>query len=122
MRTNSRRLPSCVAISPEALDGSGASLKALDRAVRTVAWERLLTGEIQGPLIAYIGEVIRRHTGGAWEMRLADDGKTWEPWIEDSAGRRYAPFMFAKELSEYGPKASTQAFVEAEVGFQKPAP
>jgi hypothetical protein len=111
-----QRLSSVVPVKQTALDRSDVSLRALDRAIRKLDWELLLTGEVLGPVVAYLGEVIRTRTGGAWEMRLGTDGKTWEPWIVDAEAREYAPFMFAKELHEYGPKASALAFVGGTIG------
>jgi hypothetical protein len=106
-------LQSRLRIDPAVLDNTEASLAAVDAAIHKLrrARRRLLTPEVFGPLIAYVGEVIRHTTGGQWEMRLAADGKTWEPWIVDRAGRSYAPFMIFKELNEHGRSSSLSGFV-----------
>ena len=44
------------------------------------------------PLVAFCTEIGRREAGGRWEMRLAKDGKTWEPWVVDQRGNHYEFF------------------------------
>src|SRR5581483_648099 len=43
----------------EKLDGTEASLIAVDKALRRVPLERVLSPEVIAPLTAYVGEVIR---------------------------------------------------------------
>lgn len=94
------------------LDGSESSLDKVDKALRRLRPQQLLTPEIFAPLTAYVGEVLRNKTKGQWEMRRGTDAdRTWEPWIVDPSGRAYAPFGIYKELLEYGRSASLRAFV-----------
>jgi hypothetical protein len=44
------------------------------------------------PLVAYATEVARREAGGRWEMRLAEHGLTWEPWVVDPEGHAFEVF------------------------------
>lgn len=94
------------------LDGSESSLDKVDKALRRLGPQQLLTPGVFAPLTAYVGEALRNKTNGRWEMRRATDAKrTWEPWIIDPSGRAYAPFGIYKELLEYGRSASLRSFV-----------
>lgn len=86
------------------LDKSEDSLAKIDQAVLDMGQEKCLEGEIFALLLAYIGEVVKQQTGGEWEIRLADDGETWEPWIVDARGRYY-PILerLYKQLIEHYP-------------------
>jgi hypothetical protein len=55
--------------------------RSLDRAVRRLGQQRVLTPDIFRPLLAYVGDVIRRVIGGRWEMRREKKRTGWEPWI-----------------------------------------
>ena len=84
----------------------------VEKALRRLSPEQLLTPEVFAPLTAYVGEVLRNKTNGRWEMRRATDTeRTWEPWIVDPSGRAYAPFGIYKELLENGRSSSLRAFV-----------
>ena len=94
------------------LDRSEVSLENVDKALRRLRPQQLLTPEVFAPLTAYVGEVIRGATGGSWEMRRGPDpGQSWEPWIVDPAGRSCAPFLIYKELLEYRKSASLRGWV-----------
>jgi len=83
----------------ESLSKSVASLELVDEAIRKYGQRKALKSPIFEAIVAYVGEVIRSVTKGEWDMKLDSDGKTWEPWIVDQAGRRYSPFMVVyKEL------------------------
>lgn len=106
------KLPRLLKLNSADLDGSESSLDKVDKALRRLRPQQLLTPEVFGPLTAYVGEVLRNKTKGRWEMRRATDAdRTWEPWIVDSSGLSYAPFGIYKELLEYGRSASLRAFV-----------
>jgi hypothetical protein len=53
----------------EALDRSVASLDAVDKALKRIPWAKRPVPEILTPLVAYVGEVIRRASGGRWSKR-----------------------------------------------------
>jgi hypothetical protein len=49
-------------------DYSVASLERIDRALTRLAYGSLVDPEVVLPLWAYLGELIRRHAGGQWQM------------------------------------------------------
>jgi hypothetical protein len=69
-----RQLPSALKLDAAILDKSEASLEAIDRVLRKMRTERVLTSAVFASLFAYVGEVMRLKTGGRWEMRLDSDG------------------------------------------------
>lgn len=115
------RLPAVLPIDATSLDGSEASLKRIDRAIRTFVrgksdgFEAVLTEEIVPSLIAYVGEVMRKATDGRWQMRLSDDGKVREPWIISNNGEEFPAFLFVKELLDPPRTVSIASFVSAQL-------
>jgi hypothetical protein len=84
-----------------------AGLSELDDAVRRIGVAKCRRPPVFGQLVAYAGETIIAACGGAWQMRTAPDGTTWEPWVVDGTGREHAPFgIVYKELAEWGPSSS----------------
>ena len=53
-------------IPDEALDGTVASLDAVDKALRRIPWAKRPVPDLLTPLVAYVGEVMRRVSGGHW--------------------------------------------------------
>ena len=53
-------------IPDEALDGTLASLDAVDKALRRIPWAKRPVPDLVTPLVAYVGEVMRRVSGGSW--------------------------------------------------------
>jgi len=102
--TLAQKLAEILEVSPEQLDYSVQSLAVVDTKVfREIGRENFLSKERFGPLLAYVGEVIRRKVGpfARWEARLGSDGITWEPWIFSANGEAYDPFMLVfEELHE----------------------
>ena len=79
----------------------------LDGFVHRLGVETCLTHPTFSQLVAYVGEAIRRKRGGDWQMRLAADGNSWEPWLVDAEGRAHPAFRLVfKELVEWGPESS----------------
>jgi len=106
------QLAELLKIEPADFDGSEASLDQVDKGLRQLRHQKLLSPKVFGPLVAYVGEVIRNRTQGRWEMRRgADVDRTWEPWIVDPSGRSCPPFAIYKELLEYGRSASLRGWV-----------
>lgn len=94
------------------LDRTEVSLDEVDKGLRRLRPQKILTPEVFAPLTAYVGEVIRNATQGQWEMRRGSDAdQTWEPWIVDPSGRSCAPFGIYKDLLEYGRSASLRGWV-----------
>lgn len=93
-------LATLLGVSCKQLDGSMESLCLLDEHImNSEARERsgidwLRPAEFSA-VLGYVGTVVVQATGGNWEMILADDGCTWEPWIaarDDSRGGAYQWF------------------------------
>jgi hypothetical protein len=58
-----------IKVAGEALDRSLASLDAVDKALKRIPWAKRPVPEILTPLVAYVGEVMRRVSGGRWSKR-----------------------------------------------------
>jgi hypothetical protein len=58
-----------------ALDRTPASLDAVDAALRRIPKARRESAEIVTPLVAYLGEVMRRASGGQWMKAPGDDNE-----------------------------------------------
>jgi hypothetical protein len=87
------------------LDGTIESLEQVERAFREKGGARSFLTERRFPsVVAYVGEVLRNATKGAWKMESVPG--TWEPWIVAADGRRFAPFGIAYEELELGRRGS----------------
>src|SRR5205823_1275135 len=103
-------------IPREALDKSEGSLDLVDATVHRLGSRKCMEAGVFAPLVAYVGEVIKETTGGKWELRLAEDGETWEPWIVDPRGRNHPPFAIVyRELSERGKRGSIRGAVDGQI-------
>lgn len=103
-------------ISKDELDYSESSLEGIDEAIQRIGRFKCLEAEIFAPLVAYVGEVIKQSTEGRWELILAADGVTWEPWIIDSHGRFHPPFAIVfRELYEEDQEASIRGAVLGQI-------
>jgi hypothetical protein len=60
-------------IPDEVLDFSPASLGAVDRALKRIPWAERQVPDLVTPLVAYIGEVLRRASGGRWVKHSRKD-------------------------------------------------
>jgi len=109
-------LPARLKIDHDILDLSERSLAAIDLAIADMSPSEVLTAEIFAPLVAYVGEVIRKETGGRWQMRRDSYDNEWVPWIVNDAGASYAPVRIYKEFLELGSAASMRAFVDGTIG------
>lgn len=98
-------------LSVEQLDRSRASLALIDSAIQNIEREDLLKEEIFTALTAYVGEVIKNATHARWEMRLASDGETWEPWLVNSGQSFPISSMLYDELYEE-PDCSVSAIAD----------
>jgi hypothetical protein len=86
------------------LNGSLDSLSRVDAKLKRIGREQSLQPPTFPALVAYVGEVMKQTTKGDWEMRLSEDGDTWEPWIVDPHGRSCSPFLAVyDELAEQHP-------------------
>ncbi len=53
-------------IPDDVLDGTPASLDAVDKALKRIPWAQRQVPDLVTPLVAYLGEVMRKGTGGQW--------------------------------------------------------
>ena len=74
-------------IPDEVLDGTPESLDAVDKALKRIPWAKRQVPDLVTPLVAYLGEVMRRGRGGRWIKGHED-----EPVISASGGRLFQPF------------------------------
>jgi len=110
-----RSFPSAV---PQLVADLGQTeLSEVDDLIVRLGPDACLAPPMFGRLVAAVGEAIRAARGGEWEMVLAADGITWEPWVVDAAGRRHAPFgLVLSELTEWGPDSSLYGAVRGHLG------
>jgi hypothetical protein len=67
VEAHARSLGPRLRIPAEVLDFTPASLDAVDRALKRIPWAKRQVPDLVTPLVAYLGEVMRRATGGQWE-------------------------------------------------------
>ena len=66
---HAKALGKVIKVADEALDRTVASLDAVDRALLRIPRAKRPVPEILTPLVAYVGEVMRRASGGRWSKR-----------------------------------------------------
>jgi hypothetical protein len=57
------------------LDGTIESLDAVDKALKRIPWAKRQVPDLVTPLVAYLGEVARRASGGRWSKYPTTDKK-----------------------------------------------
>jgi hypothetical protein len=67
VEAHARSLGPRLRIPDEVLDFTPASLDAVDKALKRIPWAKRQVPDLVTPLVAYLGEVVRRATGGQWE-------------------------------------------------------
>ena len=105
-------------IPDEALDFTEASLDAVDAGLRRVRpAAKRMTPEIVTPVTAYVGEVMRRVSGGRWTA-----GTTIEPMITARDGRILQPFaLVVVPMVEPSKRLALRAAVGVMVMAYRPA-
>jgi hypothetical protein len=112
------------------LDGTVASLEAVDKALRRIPRPERLVADLVTPLTAYVGEVYRRASGGHW-MKPPPTYTRWgvehptkapnEPFISAGNGQSFQPFgdvlIPIFEPSKRGPLHPTVAAQLAVSGY-----
>jgi len=100
-------------LGKETCEHSEEELNALDKFMNVKLREGLDPDKIYGNLVAYIGEYMRSNLRGAkWQMTKTKQG-VWEPYIVESNGNRFNPFIVVyKELYEYYPEEGEVALAE----------
>jgi hypothetical protein len=81
-------LAKTIKVAGEALDRSVESLDAVDKALKRIPWAKRPVPELLTPLVAYVGEVMRRASGGRWSKFPATQ-------------KREVPVFDSDELSVY---------------------
>jgi hypothetical protein len=66
VETHARALGPRLNIPDEALDGTVASLTAVDKALTRIPLGERPVPDLVTPIVAYVGEVVRRASGGQW--------------------------------------------------------
>jgi hypothetical protein len=66
VEAHARSLGPRLRIPDEVLDFTPASLDAVDKALKRIPWAKRQVPDLVTPLVAYLGEVIRRGCGGRW--------------------------------------------------------
>lgn len=102
-------LARAIGFRPTELDYSLNSLARVESAVRCqYPPNHRSQPDLFLPIVAYISEVGRRELVGKWEMRLAEDGKTWEPWVIDAQGNEFEFFTLAyKQLCDLSDESAS---------------
>lgn len=101
-------LPGKLRLSPQALTRSVDSLTDIDEAAARLGGQECLDDPtILAPIVAYVGEVMRKASFGrwqisGWEFPGADDDARWQPVVVGANGRTYPTFVILKELLESG--------------------
>jgi hypothetical protein len=80
---HAKSLGQTIKVDDQALDRTVESLDAVDKAMKRVPWATRQVREIVTPLTAYVGEVMRRVSGGHWTKPPTTARK--EVWIYDPA-------------------------------------
>jgi hypothetical protein len=103
-------------VPDEVLDGTPESLGAVDKALKRIPWAKRQVPDLVTPLVAYVGEVMRRASGGRW---------TKPPSIVTSNGRSLDPFALVfVPMVEPSKRLPLRAAVETTliVNGYRPAP
>jgi hypothetical protein len=109
---HAKSLGSRLNIPDEALDGSVASLGIVDKALKRIPLAERPVADLVTPLVAYVGEVLRKATAGRWiklrppsnePMVTANNGQSFEvfadvfiPMIEPSKRNPLRPTIEAR--------------------------
>ena len=113
VKMHAARLGTRLRIAGVALDGSEASLEAVDTALRRIPWAKRMVPELVTPLVAYVGEVMRGVCGGGWTVSAAP-GHENEPMIAARDGQLLQPFaLVVVPMAEPGKRVPLRAAVEA---------
>jgi hypothetical protein len=78
-------------IADEALDGTLASLDVVDTALKKIPWAKRQVPDLVTPLVAYVGEVMRKVSDGRWTT-TTNAGHEDEPMVIGRDGRLCQPY------------------------------
>src|SRR5271156_4242861 len=80
-----------IGVAADVLDGTPESLDAVDKALKRIPWAKRQVPDLVTPLVAYLGEVMRKATGGQWSTSTALCHEN-EPMITTRVGGLFQPF------------------------------
>jgi hypothetical protein len=89
VEAHANSLGKTIKVADEVLDRSVQSLDAVDQAMKRIPWAKRQVPEFVTPLVAYVGEVMRRACNGHWTK---PPGSSNEPMIRARDGRVLDPF------------------------------
>jgi hypothetical protein len=90
VEAHAKSLGKRIGVADEALDGTPQSLDAVDKALKKIPWAKRQVPDLVTPLVAYVGEVMRKASGGRW-MPSPKPGKN-EPVVIGRDGRLCKPY------------------------------
>jgi hypothetical protein len=93
--------------SQEALDGSVASLAAVDKTLQALSREERMSPDWVSSLVAYIGEIMRTTTDGHWAQSSPSPGED-EPVVVTRDGKILQPFALVYGELRRGRQGSLQ--------------
>jgi hypothetical protein len=99
VEAHARALGPRLRIADATLDGTVASLEAVDKALRKIPRANREVADLVTPLVAYVGEVYCKATGGKW-MKPMPTYKYRKPIYDPAAvkrGRRFIPIPGEEE-------------------------
>lgn len=122
--THAKSLGTRIKVAEEALDGSVASLSAVDKALKRIPWIKRQVPDLVTPLVAYVGEVMRRASGGRWTKSPTSNNPN-EPMVTARNGRLFQPYgLVFLPMVEPSRRVPLRAAVETllTVSGYRPAP
>jgi hypothetical protein len=98
-------------IPDEVLDFTPASLDAVDKALKRIPWAKREVPDLVTPLVAYLGEVIRRATDGQWSRMPAMTRKREVPVYDpvELAAYNAAEKRVTRAANDAAEKAANEA-------------
>jgi hypothetical protein len=103
------------------LDGTEASLDAVDKALVRIPWSRRQVPDLVTPLVAYVGEVLRKASGGQWS-RSPTTRQRQVPVFDPAAMAAWATAAESLRASAAKAGAEEQAWARRMIGGHMPKP
>jgi hypothetical protein len=110
------RLQSRLGLAPSAADWTVQSLAMLDASMHHMKASEVLAPSVFAPLLAYVGEVIRRALNGRWYFAAAGPRGHEPAMIIGVHGERCAIADLYGELLEGWPAVGVGSYVELKLG------
>ncbi len=83
-------------IDQQLLDFSLDSIDIFEKSLFKLGRKKCLSPKFFPYIVSYVGEVIRKKTGGVWKIVFVKETKMWEPWIENQENQKYDLFGILK--------------------------